>query len=145
MNKRVCLTFAFLLAALGAHAGVFNVIHFTDQPGEWWRMKTAAQYGGWIGGGIGGLAGILGALSGFLVWRCKGRTFMICAMTTMAGVGMISLIAGIAALADSQPYHVTYPLLLFGIIMSTVCGTNALMLRKFYVMAELRQMSAKDA
>jgi MFS family permease len=146
MNKRVLVVFLILLTAGGARAGVSpGGFHFEDQPGEWWRMKTAAQYGGWVGGGVGSLAGILGATAGLMVSRGKGRKFIVGAMMTLTVAGLGALLAGIVAALAGQPWHVKYPLLLMGSILSIVCGANTLMLRRLYGQVEMRQMVARDA
>jgi len=143
MNKRAFLTLAIYSTALAARAS--SGFHFADQPGEWWTMREVARYGGLIGGGVGGLAGVLGATAGVMVCRGKGRRFVVGAMTAFTVIGLGSLIAGVVALFGSQPWHVTYPLLLMGVILTAVCGSNTWMIRRMYVKVEMRQMVARDA
>jgi len=62
----------------------------------------------------------------------------------LVAIGLVCLTAGIVALVLRQPYHVWYPLLLGGFILSFCCGglTPVLMLR--YRQAEARRMQAQD-
>jgi hypothetical protein len=140
MSKRVWLTVAIFATTYAAMA-----FHFEDKPGEWWTMRSAAMYGGKIGGGVGGLAGILGATAGFMVCRGKGRGFIVGSLMFLTMVGIGSLAAGMVALATAQPWHVKYPLLLMGTILTVVCGSNTWMVRRMYAQVEMRKMAAKEA
>jgi hypothetical protein len=84
----------------------------------WWGDRDA----GWIGGVGGGVIGSLGALIGVLGGLGKARRFVVALTTTLIAVGALGMIVGLIALTLSQPYAVWYPLLLGGIILTTVCG-----------------------
>jgi MFS family permease len=143
-KKRILGALMFSCAAFMAVSADARPFHFGDQAGEWWSARSAAMYAGLIGGGIGCLGGLLGAASGLLASRGKGRWFVTGSMMTLTGLGFIFLAAGIVAALTSQPYHVAYPLLLLGVILSFVCGPLTLLVRRRYVEFEMRQMRAKD-
>jgi len=54
------------------------------------------------------------------------------------------LVAGLVALGLGQPYAVYYPLLLFGGILTVVCGGLLPVIRRRYAEIELRRMTAMD-
>ena len=108
----------------------------------WWGERTAGLIGG-IGGFIAGfLGGIIGALAG-----CgKARRFVLTLTAVLMGLGVISFIGGMLILALGQPYDAMYSsLLLFGIVITTVCGGLLLVLRRRYEQIELRKMAAMDS
>ena len=83
----------------------------------WWTNQEA----GLIGGGIGILGAVFGCTAGVLAPRLRTpgqfaamRAFFL----VFIGIGLAALAAGIGALAARQPYHVFYPLLLAGLILT---------------------------
>jgi hypothetical protein len=106
----------------------------------WWSDRTA----GLVGGIAGGVIGIFGALTGWLVSRRRARNFTLAAMAIAAGFGVILLAAGAVALATSQPYGTWFPLLLTGSILAVVFGVNRPKAQRAYAEAELRRMQARD-
>jgi hypothetical protein len=110
---------------------------------EWW----SGQQGGWVGafiGCLGGLFGCLGGVAGSLAYRGKARGLAFGVLYVMATLGGFSLVAGLTALALSQPYHVYYPLLLAGVLFF-VLGLGLIpTMRKRYEQAELHRMKAMD-
>lgn len=105
----------------------------------WWDDRTA----GLIGGLGGALLGVIGATLGVTARRHR-RGVIRCAWG-MSVFGGLLLIAGLVALAARQPYAVYYPLLLGGLITSTVFGANAALLARQARQEELRRISAMDA
>lgn len=75
----------------------------------------------------------------------KARRFVLTLDACLIGLGVMSLVAGVIALALGQPYAVYYPLLLGGIILTAVCGGIRPGLRHGYEQRELRRMAAMDA
>ena len=109
--------------------------------GAWWGGRT----GGMIGGGFGGGMGILLGLCGTLIGIGRMRGFVTAVLVVTAAFGVASLIMGLVALADGQPYAVTYPLLLIG-ALGLFFGIGGLPIsRMSYRQRELRQMQALDA
>ena len=62
----------------------------------------------------------------------------------LAGVGIVSLIAGIVALVFQQPWDIWLPPLLVGGILLTVSVGIFPVLRRRYEQLELRKMAAMD-
>ena len=108
---------------------------------EWWSEQDA----GWIGGAIGGAIGLIGATFGILAGLGRARQFvMVLAYATIA-FGILSLAVGMMALSRGQPYHVYYPLLLIGGIVTLVFGINLPFVASRYRQQELQKMSALDS
>ena len=109
--------------------------------GQWFSNRTA----GWIGGIVGSLIGIWGALIGVMSGRGKARGFVLNSATTLLVIGVVGLIAGVAALATAQPYAVYYPFLLFGSILIFVMGFLRRTMSLRYEQLELKRMQSMDA
>ncbi len=60
------------------------------------------------------------------------------------GLGVALLIAGLMAWAAGQPFFVQMPLSLGGFVVGPVFGASIIRLRRLYMTAELRKMSARD-
>jgi len=106
----------------------------------WWSDRT----GGLIGGIAGSLIGITGAILGVLVAKGRGRRAVLATMAALASAGGGLLVAGLVALALSQPYAVYFPLILGGIILLAVFGPGSRRARRAYEGVELRRMRAMD-
>jgi len=106
----------------------------------WWSDRT----GGLIGGIAGSLIGITGAILGVLVAKGRGRRAVLATMAALAIAGGGLLVAGLLALALSQPYAVYFPLILGGIILLAVFGPGSRRTRRAYENVELRKMRAMD-
>ena len=128
--------------------GPLSVREFNDnestlalaQTGAWWGNRTSA----FLGGGVGSLLGILGAIVGMLTGIGRGRTIAIgvCWFTILLGIACLA--AGVGALATSQPYHVYYPLLLLGLLCTIIMSSILPTVRKRFAESELRRMEAMD-
>lgn len=87
----------------------------------WWPVEQTGYWSGIVGGGIGSLLGIGGAVVGaILVPRAMGRRWVVSGMVVIAVAGIVSMIAGGLAIADDQPYGIYYPLLLMGCVLYLV-------------------------
>lgn len=107
----------------------------------WWSDRT----GGLIGAIAGSLIGITGAILGALLARGRGRRAVLTTMAGLSIAGSALLVAGAVALALSQPYAVSFPLILGGIILIAVFGPGYHRARRAYEDVELRRMRAMDA
>ncbi|MEZ6083250.1 MAG: hypothetical protein R3E58_04690 [Phycisphaerae bacterium] len=79
----------------------------------WWSSQSAGLWGGILGS----LIGVLGAIIGVLASKGKARTVVMVILNLVIAFGVISVIAGIAAISMSQPYAVYYPLLMMGVFL----------------------------
>lgn len=97
-----------------------------------------------MGASIGILAGIWGAVSGTQAPRGKHRKLVLNSGIGLMVVGALCLIVAILALCTHQPYHVWYPFLLVGVLLSTMLPLLYRSVKKTYTNAELRKMSIDD-
>lgn len=107
----------------------------------WWPEALA----GVLGGSVGGTLGIVGAVFGICAGLGVARRFVVGLALAMIVFGAGVLLAGIAAVAGGQPYHVYYPLLLIGIITAVVFGCNYPFIKRRYEQQELQRISALDS
>ncbi len=99
----------------------------------------------WLPGTAYGVAaGVMGSLVGWLAPRGRARTFILRAWFALWASAVALLIAGIAALAEGQPWGVWYGLLLPGVIGTLVVGANSLVILKRYREVEERRLAARD-
>ena len=110
----------------------------------WWNEAVGTYIGAFGGAGIGTVGGIYGGVAGMLAHKGKARGAVLGFHLTLLVIGALTLIAGIVAVAMSQPYHVYYPLLLIGAITSGVMGGLFPVMRKRYAEAEHRQLEAEE-
>jgi MFS family permease len=111
---------------------------------EWWSQQTGVLIGAIGGGGLGSLGGLLGAAMGCLAPRGKGKAIVIGAFGVFITLGVVSLAAGLAAMAQGQPYHVWFPALLIGAILTLVMGPLLPVALRAYRLADARRMEAED-
>jgi hypothetical protein len=109
---------------------------------EWWSMQEAAWVGAIGGSLLGILGGTVGAASGIFAPRGRFRGAIVGSMGALAVIGAAVLIVGVVALSARQPYHVWYPMLLGGGILSLVCGCLLPVILMRYRVAEQRRMDA---
>ncbi len=121
--------------------GPLEALEAPPAAGQWWDDRTGGLIGGLAGGAFGCLGALLGVVMGLGVARRLVRGLLVAAVAC----GVISLIAGVVALACSQPYAVYYPLLLLGVLVTVIPGGMLPVARKRYEALELRRMQAMDA
>lgn len=102
-----------------------------------------AWFGAIAGGGGGSLAGVLGALAGYLAPRGKGRQWILAGMWGFVVLGLILLGVGIVAVSTGQPYAIWYPFVLCGAIFTVVVSCNIPVVRGVYRRAEERKLEAE--
>lgn len=107
----------------------------------WWSNRTSGLFGGIMGSVLGVLGAVIGTLSG----RGRGKAVCLGICWFALCCGILSLIVGVIAVTQSQPYGVYYPLLLLGGISTVVMGGMIPQLRKRYADLEIHRMEAMDA
>ena len=110
----------------------------------WWTGQQAAWFGGVGGSAIGVLGAVLGTVGGICAPRgkCKALVFSLIAFPLV--VGPVLLAAGIVAIVGGQPYHVWYPLVLSGGIMTFVFGFLLPVFMARYRQADMRRLEAEE-
>lgn len=107
----------------------------------WWSPWQA----GLVGGIAGSALGVLGAIVGVLAGLRRAQTLVVSLLVAGIGCGACCLLGGLVALCLSQPFFVTYPLLLLGGLATVVLGVNLPTILRRYREEELRKMAALDA
>lgn len=109
--------------------------------GAWWGPRTS----GIAGAVMGVSAGLLGSLLGFCMKSPRRHGLAGGCAWLMLGVGAVSWLVLVAALATSQPGYVVWLFVVLGLV-GTGVGIDALrQLRKQRTEHELRRMDAADA
>jgi hypothetical protein len=108
--------------------------------GAWWSDQAAAL----VGGSAGGLLGMVGALIGVFTSLGVSRKAVLGVLYGMLGFGVAALLAGLFALARSQPYAVWYPLTLIGVLLTVMAAIFIPTIKRRFQEMELRMMSAID-
>jgi hypothetical protein len=112
----------------------------TRTRGQWWSERES----GMIGGIAGSALGLLGALIGALAGSGRARGVVFGALRLMQAIGVGALALGVFAVFRAQPYAVTYPLFLIGVLATLLPTVLTGTLRKRYEASELRRMAALD-
>lgn len=111
---------------------------------DWWDPQSSGMIGGLLGAAAGVFGGLLGAAIGVLAPRGKCKRLIIGAQVSAVAVGVAALVAGVAAVVMGQPYHVYYPLLLAGFILTVVMGAMLPVTLKRYRQADQRRLNAEE-
>lgn len=142
------LAFNLVLAGAGSvELGPVELVQFAadENPlgssGAWWSERDA----GILGGIVGSVTAILGALLGWLSSAGRAKAFVLNTLKGIAWVGVGVFLLGAVAFLRSQPYAVYYPLLLLGGIAAVVGFFLPRSVSKRYEDLELRRMQALDA
>jgi hypothetical protein len=112
----------------------------THTGGEW-SGRTAD-----IVGGVGGV--LIGCLGGVIEWlavRGKAQRFVVNVVRVLIGVGVASVLGGLAAVALRQPYGLWYALLLLGVLLVVIFPFRLRSYQDRYREFELRRMTSMDA
>jgi hypothetical protein len=83
-------------------------------------------------------------MSGILAPRGKGRTFLLTVHVILLSIGVAGLGAGIVAVVFGQPYHVWYPLVLIGGVLTVVLGVLFPVVVRRYREAEQSKLEAEE-
>ena len=107
----------------------------------WWGPAQ----GGRIGGAVGTLLGLYGALIGILASRGRGRGAVTALMVAVGVACAVMLAVGVVALVRGQPYAVWYPLTLAGGLGAVLSAGLLPVMNRRFEEAEMRRMMALDA
>lgn len=125
------------------HASVWMQENAPIEP--WFDPETFGSYFGAIAGSAGGiLIGGLGALVGVYAPKGKGKNFILPVTFGVLIVCLASLVIGIVAKMQSQPYAIYFGFLLIGTVGSGLSFMLLQMSRKAYQQAELRRIEAES-
>ena len=104
-----------------------------------------ASKAGLIAGLAGAVIGCLGSLLEFLAARGRARSFVIAMAWTLAGLGAVSLGAGLMSLTTHQAPGVSYGLLLAGVLCGGIFPVRLRRYLQQYRQTELRRIDSLDA
>lgn len=111
---------------------------------EWWTTQTGIWIGAIGGSGVGILGGVVGCLAGYCVPRNRCRNAIIGGFACLSLLGIALMAGGIMALTTRQPYHVFYPLLLGGFILTFVSVPMVFVIQKRYRTMEHQRLAAEE-
>ena len=109
----------------------------------WFDQQTAGMIGGIIGCLGGGMGALFGCTANYCVTRGK-KKWVYGIMAVAISIGAVFSVLGLIALLAKQPYHVWYPFVLSGFLMTILFSCFLPMMRNRFIQNEMRQMSAKD-
>ena len=110
----------------------------------WWDPQTAVWVGAIGGSAIGVVGGMYGGAVGVLAPRGKCKTLILTFHVLMTVFGTITLVAGIVAASEGQPYSVYYPLLLGGGLVAVLFGSLFPVVAIQYRQADSRKLDAEE-
>lgn len=108
----------------------------------WWTGEQAGLFGGFAGSMCGVLGASIGVIVPLLANKGKGRNLVYGMFVGMAALGVLALSIGCFALIKDQPYHVWYPGLLFGFLLTVLACSIFPVVVLRYRQAEHRLMDA---
>lgn len=113
---------------------------------EWWDPQTGNYIGAYGGAFIGVFfGGVGGGIGGTLAPKGKAKTLVMSITYAGIALGIVNLISGGIAVLTQQPYHVYYPLLLIGVILTVVELSILPTLNKAYARSEQQRLDAQLA
>jgi hypothetical protein len=148
MKKLIQISLLFMLVTSAiaqnsqSHQSENANVEIADEPiSHGWLSPAAAIWVSVIGSPIiGCLAGLLGILAG----KGKARRFVLTTWKCLFVAGIFFLIAAVIAGATGQPDYIFIPLLLFGILPTTILGALWPLAKKSYDDLEIRRMTSID-
>lgn len=127
------------------YVGPLKVVTYEpNQLGAIVRGGWTNGIGPWIGILAVPLVGCFGLLLGWLAKNGRARTFVIFGLRGLALIGVLLIIAGLLAIVRQQPTAVWLPMLLFGVLLSSIFLQLPTIQRR-YEELELRRMNSQDA
>ena len=111
----------------------------------WFDPITFGSWFGAIAGGVGGtLCGCLGALTGVLAPKGRGRRVILGSMYLVVGIGLVLVLFGAVALVNGQPYAIWYGPIIAGTIFAIINGVLIPVVKRRYREAEERRVDAQS-
>lgn len=112
----------------------------------WWPGETGGAIGAWLGAGVGVVfGGIAGGVGGPLAAKGLAKRFVIGLYIAAIVCGVALLGAGLVALATKQPYHVYYPLMHPGALLTALASIILpVAILPAYRRAEARRLAAAE-
>lgn len=111
---------------------------------EWWTAQEAGLLGAMGGSAVGVVGALIGTLAGAFARKGKLQPVVMALLVLLTVTCAGSLVTGITALAIKQPYHVWFPLLLLGIIGTSVGAALIPVIANVYRQAENRRFEAEQ-
>ena len=109
----------------------------------WWSAIEGTWFGAIGGSLVGVIGGTIGTAAGLLAPRGRGRRAVLACYAVLIAAGAAMLAVGLYAVLAGQPYHVWYPLVLIGGIVTLVMSLTLPGVRARYRQAEARRMDAE--
>jgi hypothetical protein len=111
---------------------------------DWWTTQDAALIGAIGGSLVGVIGGLFGSAVGICAPRGIARGPVLGTHAVLIVLGGVVLLGGVTALLAGQPFHVFFPLLLCGFILTSVFGALLPVVRQRYSQSEERRMEAEN-
>lgn len=111
----------------------------------WFSSQISGLIGGLLGCALGLWGAALGIVAGKNAAQGKRRGFVLNGMKGSIVVGVLLLAVALVALLTGQPYHVWYPPLLLGGIMTFLFAFLYPGMLRQYQRAEAQKMAIVDA
>lgn len=109
----------------------------------WFDPQTSSMVGG-LGGILGCVVGAWGGLAGIFVRKGKYKRLILSYAIVLLFISIVSLCTGVFALLLKQPFHVWYPMGLFGLTVTSVLLPNFFFIKGIYRKLELKKMTLDD-
>lgn len=111
---------------------------------QWWTSEQSGMVGGIAGSVLGILGGVFGTMCGILIPKGKGVKPLLWGIRMLTIASVVFLCVGAVAIAQNQPYHVWYPLVLIGGLTLFVFGIWNFLLPYIASQHEQRRLHARE-
>ncbi|HAI21376.1 MAG TPA: hypothetical protein DCM14_05720 [Clostridiales bacterium UBA8153] len=110
----------------------------------WFSESAGHALGAWLGAGAGLAGGVMGCMVGRFAPRGKLKRPVLFLLAVLVTMGAVGLGVGLYALLAGQPFHVWYPFVLIGVILTGVYVPLRRVVKVAYGRAELQKLALKD-
>lgn len=117
-----------------------DIVEIPGPMGAWWNSRT----GGLVGGIGGATLGILAGVAGWLTGRRQTLVAAVILFRVIIAASALSLLAAVYALVVGQPWSVTFPLGLLGVLGVGILWARLRQAEQQLAEGELRQVTAMD-